>query len=120
MLEFMANESAIHGDDVSGTYRSKIATDREYMDAQSALYSNADGAKSAASQLDRGRRHMSGAELENQERRSADFGEVSAIDKYQASQLESFENPVDRSIEKSPRPDENPTSTNRSVVQMGP
>ena len=119
MVEFLANESALHGDDVSG-HRSKIATDREYMDAQSALYSNAEGAKSAASQLGRGRRQMSGAELENQERRSADFGEVSTIDKYQASQLESFENPMDRSIEKSPRPDENRLSSNPSVVQMGP
>lgn len=46
-IEFMEKKSAIRGNDLSPLNKSKVGTEREFLDNQSAAFSNIEGGKSA-------------------------------------------------------------------------
>ena len=90
-------------DDVSGMYKSKIGTEREYFDNQSAMFSNADksmhspmtSARNANTMRKGGKRELEGADIIHEHNRSADFGSISSpYPKYNASDNKSFKMPT--------------------------
>lgn len=84
-INFVQNEDAARADDVSNDYKSRMGTDKEFLDNQSAMYSNLDITKSANSVIGRNQLDRNASmDLELLAGKSADYGDVSTKgEKYQ-------------------------------------
>jgi hypothetical protein len=81
----LQNEDALKENDLSQDYRSRVATDKEFLDNHSAMYSNIDLTKSVNSQIGGKTVKEISKELEHMVGKSADFGSVSVKNEMKGS-----------------------------------